>query len=256
MEEKIYTAEDGAKIAYYKVGNGEPLFCVHGSGRDKEQWEKYGWLRELGKHYTVIAMDIRGFGKSSVFHEEKYYEIERILGDIRGIMWECGVDAIRYFGHSYGATIGFQAIRAGVPIKRAVLASGSFGEQFFQEVCPKAEEEYQKLVEIKKRQAFEELAEYEEEDIEFIKSQDMEKFCAMFAAWSRWKPVSIDDLAGKVSMYSGTLDHNKEMVENTTEKQSFFKEYGIDTKCFVGLNHEELVTKAEILLPWVLAHLV
>lgn len=255
MKEETYVAADGAKITYYKTGEGEALLCMHGSGRDKEQWEKNGWLQELKKHYTIIAMDIRGFGNSSVFHESQYYKIDRILDDIRGIMKACNVETFRYFGHSYGATIGFQAIRAGLPITKAVFASGSMGSDFFKEVCPQALKEYQYLVKIKKEHKLDELTDYSEDDIEFIKNNDMEKFAALFEAWSKWKPVSVNDVRDKVSIYAGTLDHNKEMVENTTVKQDYFQSYGIDTKCFEGLNHEELITKSEICLPWVLEHL-
>ncbi|MDK2807802.1 MAG: hypothetical protein PWP24_536 [Clostridiales bacterium] len=255
MVEKVYTAEDQAKISYYVCGQGAPLFCVHGSGRNKEMWLKNGWLQELEKKYMVIAMDIRGFGKSSVFEEAKYYEINRILEDIKGIMKECKVDEISYLGHSYGATIGFQAIRAGLPIKKAVCASGSMGKYFFEEVCPGAYEEYKMLADIKTRQAFGELSEYSEDDIDFIKNENMAKFRALFEAWSQWKPVNVEDISGKASIYAGTLDHNKEMVENTTIRQAVFKKQGIDTKCFEGLNHEELVTRTDICLPWVLEHL-
>lgn len=255
MKEHSYTAADGAKISYFVEGEGEPLLCVHGSGRDKEIWQKYGWIQELEKHYKVIAMDLRGFAKSSVFHEPEYYEINRILGDIKGIMKECQVDSVRYFGHSYGATIGAQAIRAGLPITKAVFASGSMDDSFFKGVCPEARAEYAMLAEVKKNNAFDQLTDYSEEDIEFIKSEDMEKFWALFSAWENWKPVSVEELNSNVSFYSGTKDHNKEMVENTTIKQDSFREQGIDTKCFEDLNHEELISKIEVCLPWVLEHL-
>lgn len=256
MKEYKYTASDGATITYYKEGAGEALLCVHSSGRDKELWVENGWFQELQKYFTVIAMDTRGFGNSSVFHDPEYYAIDRILNDIKGIMKDCNYETFRYLGHSYGATIGFQAIRAGLPITRAVCASGSMGSHFFKEVCPEAYEEYRYLAEIKKKQEYDELAgKYSEEDLNFIHKEDMDKFRALFEAWSKWEPVPVEALEGKVSIYAGKLDTNKEMVENTTEKQEFFHQHGIDTKCFEWLNHSELVTKMDVCFGWVLEHL-
>lgn len=255
MTEKYYIAADGAKIAYFVEGEGEPVLCMHGSGEDKGIWEQYGWLQELKKEYTVIAMDIRGFGNSSIFKTQKYYEIRRILDDIEGVMRCCNANEYRYIGHSYGATIGFQAVRAGLPILKAVCASGSMNDSFFQDVCPKEHQEYEMLANVKRNNTLESLTEYSSEDIEFIKQEDMEKFSALFGAWAQWKPVKVKELRGKVSIYSGTNDYNTEMIVNTTIRKAELLNQGIQTYCFEGLNHEELISNKTICLPWTLKQL-
>ena len=238
------------------AGHGAPLLCLHGSGESKELWESTGWLPLLAQSYTVIAPDLRGFGHSTVYRDAEHYAIERILADLTGVAAACGAEEFRLFGHSYGATIAFQAVAAGLPVTKVVCASGSIGRTYFEEFCPEQQAEYALLAQAKRDGSLQTLSQYSQEELEFIKQEDMEKFAALFGAWSRWKPVAPGKLAGRVSLYSGTKDFNQEMVENTTTNRAVFQANGIDTFCFDGLTHDALISEKSIVSAWVLEHLV
>lgn len=55
---KVLYSSDGAKIVFDVEGNGELLVLLHGAGGERKIWEKYGWIEELKKYYTVAAVDI------------------------------------------------------------------------------------------------------------------------------------------------------------------------------------------------------
>ncbi len=71
--DEFATAEDGVRIAYEVVGEGEPVVLVHGfaSGR-VQNWRAPGWYQTLnGAGYRVIAMDCRGHGESDKPHDRR-----------------------------------------------------------------------------------------------------------------------------------------------------------------------------------------
>lgn len=53
---------DGMRIPYVRCGKGPPLLLVHGFGDRKETW--YLLLPRLSRHFSVIALDLPGFGGS------------------------------------------------------------------------------------------------------------------------------------------------------------------------------------------------
>jgi len=53
----------GHHINTIKIGSGPPLVMIHGLGGDLAIW--VGNLDQLAQHYTIYAMDILGFGRSS-----------------------------------------------------------------------------------------------------------------------------------------------------------------------------------------------
>src|SRR5215831_20730567 len=58
----------GVKIRYIVAGKGEPVVLIHGFGANAEyQWDPI--IKDLSRDYLVIAMDVRGFGKSGKPHE-------------------------------------------------------------------------------------------------------------------------------------------------------------------------------------------
>jgi pimeloyl-ACP methyl ester carboxylesterase len=88
---------DGTPIAYERSGAGPPLVLVHGTTIDHTQWRHL--TADLGRHFTVYAVDRRGRGDSG---DAASYAIEREFEDLRTL-----IDAIpgpvSLLGHSYGA---------------------------------------------------------------------------------------------------------------------------------------------------------
>ena len=54
---------DGAEINLVTGGEGPPLLLLHGYPQNLTLWRKI--LPRLGRHFTVVASDLRGYGDSS-----------------------------------------------------------------------------------------------------------------------------------------------------------------------------------------------
>ena len=64
---------NGVRIRYVEQGVGEPVVLVHGQGGSLDSWRDSGAIDALSKHYRVVALDQRGFGKSDKPHEPSAY---------------------------------------------------------------------------------------------------------------------------------------------------------------------------------------
>jgi pimeloyl-ACP methyl ester carboxylesterase len=74
---------NGVTIRYVVQGTGEPVVLVHGLEGSLDNWVKRGILPDLGRNYQVIALDLRGHGKSGKPHDPKAYGREMALDIVR-----------------------------------------------------------------------------------------------------------------------------------------------------------------------------
>ncbi len=249
MKTEYIISKDGAEISYSVTGNcnKEALLLMHGSGQRKEVWEQFGWIEALKKDFTVITMDIRGFGESDKSHDTSFYDIKKILDDILCVTNACGFTVFNYFGHSYGATIGMQALANHLPIKKAVLASGAIGDEFFKKDVPLWIEEYTQLNEAKRRNDYSGLS---KEDVKWLQSNDLDNYLAQFRNWATWPGIFIDQIHTPTAIYTGT--HDVEFLQAfIKENQTALANNGIVSNIFKGLKHADLIQKRETLYPFV-----
>ena len=70
-----YFDSSGVRIRYVEAGKGTPIILVHGFTRNIEtNWLETGVLSALAKRHRVIAVDLRGHGKSGKPHDPSAYE--------------------------------------------------------------------------------------------------------------------------------------------------------------------------------------
>lgn len=89
---------NGVDIAYAETGSGPPLVLIHGFGSCSEAWEPF--LAELGKHFRVITMDLRGHGGSGDFCGP--FQFEDSAGDLLALLDRLGLDKVKAMGISAG----------------------------------------------------------------------------------------------------------------------------------------------------------
>ncbi|MDX1366780.1 alpha/beta hydrolase [Pseudomonas sp.] len=99
-----YYDNDGCQLHYEEYGKGAPVLLVHGLGSSTRDWEYQ--LPELAAHYRVIAIDIRGHGRSDKPRER--YSIAGFAEDVAALIEHLGLDRVHLVGISMGGMIGFQ----------------------------------------------------------------------------------------------------------------------------------------------------
>jgi pimeloyl-ACP methyl ester carboxylesterase len=98
-------------INYVRGGHGPVLMLVHGYPQTWYEWRDQ--LPELAKHYTVIAPDLRGAGKSDA--PAGGYDKKTMAADLHGLLVKLGLNkGIRLVGHDIGTMVAY-AYAAGYP---------------------------------------------------------------------------------------------------------------------------------------------
>lgn len=98
---------DGTRIRFEESGEGPALVLVHGSGLSSSIWRGFGYTKALRSNYRVLALDLRGHGRSGKPSREEDYRMDLVVADVLAVLDAAGVDSAHYFGYSFGARTGF-----------------------------------------------------------------------------------------------------------------------------------------------------
>ena len=99
-----YFNNDDCKLHYEDYGHGAPVLLVHGLGSSTRDWEYQ--VPELARHYRVIALDVRGHGRSDKPRER--YSIQGFAEDVAALIEHLQLAQVHLVGISMGGMIGFQ----------------------------------------------------------------------------------------------------------------------------------------------------
>lgn len=94
------------KLRVLRGGHGAPLLLLHGHPQSHAMWHRVA--PELARHFTVVMMDLRGYGDSvrpasDVAHT--VYSKRAMALDAVAVMRHCGFDAFQVLAHDRGARV-------------------------------------------------------------------------------------------------------------------------------------------------------
>lgn len=99
----------GATIHGVIGGNGPPIFLIHGNPLSHVSWHKIA--PSLARDYTVVAVDLRGYGDSSKpagGDDHSAYSFRSMAEDIVAIAKHFGFTRFPVVGHDRGGRVGFR----------------------------------------------------------------------------------------------------------------------------------------------------
>jgi pimeloyl-ACP methyl ester carboxylesterase len=109
------TSADGTTIGYHRSGTGPPVVLVHGTSGAKSDWGLT--TPQLAPHFTVLAMDRRGRGRSP---DVQPYAPEREFEDVAAVV-EAQDEPAHVVGVSGGAIFSLGAANRTDRIRSLVL---------------------------------------------------------------------------------------------------------------------------------------
>jgi pimeloyl-ACP methyl ester carboxylesterase len=98
--EKWIAFEKG-KISYSVKGEGPVVVLLHGFLEDKSIWDRFA--DQFSSSYKVIAIDLPGFGQTSVF--DKVHSMPFMANTVFSVLSDEGVDKCIMVGHSMGGYV-------------------------------------------------------------------------------------------------------------------------------------------------------
>jgi len=117
---------NGVRIRYVDVGKGEPLVLVHGILGDVESnWQQTGVIDRLSPHFRIIALDMRGHGRSGKPHDVSAYGPE-MADDIGRLLDHVGLRQAHILGYSLGGgVVGNLLARHSERVKTAIFGGSA-----------------------------------------------------------------------------------------------------------------------------------
>ncbi|CAM3915739.1 alpha/beta fold hydrolase [Roseateles saccharophilus] len=114
----------------HDIGQGEPVFLIHGSGPGVTAWANWRLtMPELAKRFRVIAPDMVGFGYTDRPAGIRY-SMESWVNHALSVLDALGIEQTDLIGNSFGGALALAlAIRAPQRVRRLVLM-GSVGVPF------------------------------------------------------------------------------------------------------------------------------
>ncbi len=94
---------NGVRLHYLVAGKGDPVVLLHGYAETSHMWLPL--IAKLADKHTVIAPDLRGFGKSSAPPDG--YTKAAMAQDIHALVKKLGYDHIRLVGHDIGLMVAY-----------------------------------------------------------------------------------------------------------------------------------------------------
>jgi pimeloyl-ACP methyl ester carboxylesterase len=85
-------------VCYVRKGKGAPLLLVHGVPLSLLTWRNV--IDELARHFTVVAVDLKGFGRSQ--KPDGDYSAEGQARTLVALVEALGLGAVTLVGSSYG----------------------------------------------------------------------------------------------------------------------------------------------------------
>jgi len=121
-------------IYYEVVGQGEPIVFHHGNGNCVKDWYTLGYVDELSKHFKLILIDSRGYGKSSKPYEPAAYNLHSRAKDTIAVLDELKINKAHCLGGSVGASVCMMLARYYPERFKSYIFATPFFTQFNDEI--------------------------------------------------------------------------------------------------------------------------
>ncbi len=97
-------AVNGTSVYYAQFGEGPPVLLLHGGLASSNYWGLQ--VGELAKEFSVLVMDTRGHGRSSVMSQ--VFSYTAFASDVAGLLDVLGIPTVAIVGWSDGGVTGLE----------------------------------------------------------------------------------------------------------------------------------------------------
>lgn len=108
MTEELLVQNGDITLRVEATGTGPTILCVHGWPELAHSW-RHQVDHFASQGYRIAAMDVRGYGGSTVPVEVERYTLRELAGDVAAVAAALDDAPVVVFGHDWGAPIAWNA---------------------------------------------------------------------------------------------------------------------------------------------------
>lgn len=112
----------GLRVAFQRLGDGQPLLLLHGGVSDSRVWRVE--LESLSDAFTVVAWDAPGCGASSDPPES--FRMAEYADCLARFIDALGLERPHVLGHSWGSTLALELYRQRPELVRSLVLVGAY----------------------------------------------------------------------------------------------------------------------------------
>lgn len=122
----IHLTLNDARYRIILAGDGPPLVLLHGFTGSAQSWQSH--FQTLGDHFSLIAPDFLGHGKSDAPAHPSRYSMEHCAADLLALLNQLEINRTHILGYSMGGRVAlYFTLTYPQRIANLVLASASPG---------------------------------------------------------------------------------------------------------------------------------
>jgi pimeloyl-ACP methyl ester carboxylesterase len=91
-----------ARLYAEELGSGPPVLLLHGLGGSGYTWRYM--VGALARHHRVIALDLKGFGRSDKPYDQQYAAVDQ-AAYVQSFLEQRGLRGVTLVGHSFGGAV-------------------------------------------------------------------------------------------------------------------------------------------------------
>ena len=124
METRYFDAPDGARLAFYELGEGRPVVLLHGLfSNAATNWLKFGHAEAIAaRGFRVVMQDLRSHGASAAPHDAAAYPPDVLAYDGLALIAHLGLTDFDLGGYSLGARTSVRMAILGARPRRLIVS--------------------------------------------------------------------------------------------------------------------------------------
>ena len=253
MDTLFADSPDGTRIAYDRSGTGPAIVLVHGGGGSRQNWHEAGYVRRLQNDFTVIALDLRGHGESSMPTDPAAYTADKMGQDILAVADICGVEHFTMWGMSYGGKVSrYLAVESERVAKLILMGTplglGVSGERRREAIDFCAH--WPAIVQAQ-REGTLALDLLSSDDQEFLRHFNVPVMLGWVRAMLDWPAIEPADFRRPTLWLVGSEDRHA--MVSLKEYEAALKGSRVQVRIFQGLDHEQVFDDIDRVFPTLLA---
>jgi pimeloyl-ACP methyl ester carboxylesterase len=253
MDTLFATSPDGMHVAYDRNGTGPALVLLHGGGSRRQEWHDAGYVKRLQDDFTVITLDLRGHGESTMPVDPADYTIDKMLGDVLAVADACGIERFSLWGFSFGGKVSRYLAAQSERVNKAILMGATLGTgapgQLRQDIVDFCAH-WPPILQAQRNGKLDRDS-LSQDDQDFLQNFNVPVMLAWGRAMLDWPVIEPADFRCPTLWLVGSEDQNA--LDSVREYEQSLKGSRVQLQMVEGLNHEQVFEEIDRVFATLLA---